>query len=326
MEILDISSINVHDMLLVQAISETNSVSVAAGIIQTAQPTASYRLNKLRVMFDDPIFININRKMHPTPFGLKLVKAFKSQISEFNGLLDSDKFSPETTQRTFTMLSKGSFLPWAMGSMANSFFTQTNFAKLSFEAVQTNVSINLQLHERGDAFTWAFDPMGGGNGIRRLVTPEMKIMVHYDPNFRDPPKTEKEFNNSRFLILGDSRYYPSAVDVELAKQGYERRQSTCRALTVEAVTQLLIGTELIYCGTNLFTKGIITGLKTAPMPFLMSGLRHEIRWSIAKENDEAFAWFIDLTKDHAQQAVLTSSQVNPDEPFVVLDEYEVIAG
>lgn len=324
MEILDITSISLHDMLLVQAINETASISLAANVIRVAQPTASYRLNKLREMFDDPIFISINRKMQPTPFGLEMVKTFQDQITKFSDLIAPETFSPKTIRRTFTMLSRGSFLPWALGPMTNDFFHQTNFAKLSLEAVNSNLSINQQLHERSEAYSWTFDPLGAA-GIRRLVTPELKIMVHYDPNFRDAPKTPEEFNNCRSLILWNSSYSLGTVDVEFAKRGYGRRQSVCRALTIEAIPQLLVGTNLIYCGTNLFADGVASELKAAPIPFKVTGLRHELRWSIAKEKDEAFAWFIDLAKHHAQQAVPTSFQVDPDESFVTLSEYEALA-
>lgn len=323
MELFDIGQLSVQDMLLVALIAEYGSVSSAANEIGVTQPTASYRLNKIREMFDDPIFISVNRRMNPTPLGFRILETFRQQVDGFKNLIEPVSFDPMETTRSFTIVSKGFFLPTILANLPQKFFGKTRNAKLIFEPSQPQSSINQQLHERADVFSWTFNPQGA-KGIRRLVSPELKVFMLHDPRFCTPPETFEDFAQHRFVNLGPNSNTPGVVGKLLAKNGYPALNVAVMAPTVESVHHIVEGTDLIYCGTSLIGEGFTSNLKSIELPFYAPGLRHEVRWSLSKEKDPGHAWLLDIITRSAKEAAVPSMRLNPDEDFKVLTEYEML--
>lgn len=323
MDIFDISQISLHDMLLVRAIADYKSISQAAAVVRISQPTASYRLNKLREIFDDPIFVNINRTMLPTPLGLRLVVTFRPQIDQLVALIEPEIFDPYTSKREFNIISHGVLIPGLLANVPKDFFNITQQAKLFFEPAKSNLSINQQLHERADFYSWTFDPTGAA-GIRRLVSPVLKTMMHYDSNMRDAPQTVEEFANCRFVMLGVLQDRLGTIDTALIKMGHKARQASCFAPTVESVRKYIKDTDLIYCGTSVFLKNDCEGLTIADVPFKVPGMRHELRWSLSKEKDAGHVWMRDLIAKASNTCAGVLTRADPNEKFVTLMDYETL--
>jgi len=133
MELFDFNQISVQDMLLVKAIAEHGSISQAALASGVSQPTASYRLNKLREIFSDPIFVSINRRMSPTTKGHRIIETFLVQIDLITKLAAPEIFDPKTTERSFTIIAKGVQFSAMVAMLPKLFFAQTRRAKLFTE-------------------------------------------------------------------------------------------------------------------------------------------------------------------------------------------------
>lgn len=322
MENLNISQLSVQDMLLVLAISEFKSVSQAAASINITQPTASYRLNKLRDIFNDPIFTNVNREMRPTLMGQRIIKTFRRQVDDVSELIAPVEFDPASCDRTFTIRGPGFYLPIIFNKIPKQFFEQTQTAALHFEHSEDIRSINQLLHERLDVFSWIFDPAGAA-GIRRLVFPEIKFLVFYDPNQREAPQNIEAFAEAGYIKLG-SATHQETFDRILMRLGFPPRRIACRVPTIEAVMQTVKGTKLLCVGHGLFGQELSQDLKAVELPFATAGIRHEFRWSISKEKDPGHAWFLGLIEQISRDAVPPEYRVNPDESFRILSEFEAL--
>lgn len=321
MDFSDIASVSLQDMLLVRAIADKGSVSQAALTLRVAQPTATYRLNKLRDIFRDPIFVNVNRQMRPTDIGDRMISAFRSQIDGFANLIEPDNFDPETSGREFRIISHGVLIPGLLTGVPQKFFAATNNARLFFRSGENDLTINQQLHERADFFAWSFNSKGAV-GIRRMVSPRLKIVMHYDANVRKPPTTIQEFSNCKFVVLDVMAHKHGLVDLALIERGLPPCRAFCLAPTIESVTQFIRGTDLIYTGTKYFSEGNPFALATAEIPFEVQGIRHELRWSISKENNSGHAWMLNLLTNASREIASQSARVDPLEPFTTLTEFE----
>lgn len=323
MDIFDISKLSLKDMLLVEAIADTGSVSQAAELTRMTQPAASYHLGKLREVFKDPIFVNIDRRLQPTKFGHRMINLFRMQIHSVGSLIEPETFDAKQTNRKFSILTFGSFTPTFMMAVPNAFFKKTKHAKLFFEPAKNETSINQQLSQSADFFSWTFQPEGAA-GIRRLVSPELKVMIHYDPAQRDAPKTIEELIDCRSVMLGSKIPRHGIVDTILIERGHKARIPSCIAPTVESIARLLEGTDLIYCGSSLFPTNGLQKLASAELPFETIGLRHELRWSISKEDDPGHRWLRNLITQISEEFAEPSKRKYPQESFKVLSEYETL--
>lgn len=324
MEIFDIMHVSIQDMMLICEINAQGSVSGAAMTVRVTQPTASYRLNKLRESFGDQIFINTNRRMQPTALGLRMTEIFGAHLNSVKTLIEPESFTSHLTQRRFNIISEGWFFPALLQNLPAAFFAETRDAKLSIKPRGGETPVNQQLLEHADFYYCTYEAQGA-KGTRRLVSPELKVEVFYDPNFRDAPDTLEAFADSRFVMLGTEHSAPSWIDLELARNGYGYRKAACFSPSIDSATDLIKGTDLITCALRLISNSPNYALATTEIPFKAAGVRHEVRWSISKEKDEGHAWLAAIIAEAMKMSAPPSMRMNPTEDFVVLNEYETLS-
>jgi DNA-binding transcriptional LysR family regulator len=82
------------------ALEERRSVSGAALKLGRSQPAVSADLAKLRVFFDDPLFLRTGNTMQPTPRALAAVKSARSVLDRIDvEIVAPPKFDPATSDR-----------------------------------------------------------------------------------------------------------------------------------------------------------------------------------------------------------------------------------
>lgn len=94
---LDLNLLRVFD-----AIHTTRSVTIAATTLHLTQPAVSKQLNRLREIFDDPLFVRTVEGMAPTPRAEALAGTIHRALTEVRSAFDSQVgFDPATSERTF---------------------------------------------------------------------------------------------------------------------------------------------------------------------------------------------------------------------------------
>ena len=321
MDIFDLSQVSVQDMLLISAIAKFGSVSEAAAFVRVTQPTASYRLNKIRDIFDDVVFVSVNKKMLPTSKGEALIAAFAKQIDNFSDLIEPDVFDQKTTSRIFRIIAQGFQFSTLLAKVPKDFFAISTKAKLYVDKIKSDVHVNQQLIDDVDFVAWVYDEHGA-KGIRRYVSPALKVVVYYDPNTRNAPQTVKEFANCRFVMLDGVAGGVSLIDQELVRLGYAPRQIVSYSATPDSIARFVKGTDLVYVATAFTHAHGAASLAFSEIPFEAAEVRHEFRWSISKELDAGHAWFRSLLLDSITSGVKPSHCRDPSEGFVLLSEFE----
>ena len=88
---------------VVVAVSDANSVSVAARNLGISQPAVSSALARLRLAVGDPLFVKTMRGMEPTPRAIEFVATARELLNRVSrDLLSKLSFDPATTSETFT--------------------------------------------------------------------------------------------------------------------------------------------------------------------------------------------------------------------------------
>jgi len=95
---LDLNLLNVAVALL-----DTGSVTRAAARLGVSQPTVSAALGKLRIFFNDPLFVRSTEGMSPTPRGAEVASAAREILRQVDEKLQPEvKFEPARRHREFT--------------------------------------------------------------------------------------------------------------------------------------------------------------------------------------------------------------------------------
>lgn len=93
---------------------ETGSLGKSAERIGLSQSAASRALDRLRLIFDDRLFIKSGSGMTPTPRAENLAPTLKKTLDQIEALVSPKVFSPEKAERSFAIAAAGNAVAAAL--------------------------------------------------------------------------------------------------------------------------------------------------------------------------------------------------------------------
>jgi len=99
---VNFSSLDLNLLRVFDAIYSTRSVTIASSTLHLTQPAVSKQLNRLREIFEDPLFVRTVEGMAPTPRAEALAGTVHRALAEVRTAFDSQLgFEPAESERTF---------------------------------------------------------------------------------------------------------------------------------------------------------------------------------------------------------------------------------
>ena len=87
-----------------QALMKRGKVSEVALELDLSQPTISRCLARLRLHFDDPLFVRTQHSMEPTPNALQIAPSVNEILDLYHSQLSQKRhFDPATSKRSFSI-------------------------------------------------------------------------------------------------------------------------------------------------------------------------------------------------------------------------------
>jgi DNA-binding transcriptional LysR family regulator len=266
---------------------EEMSVSRAADRLGVTQSAVSHALEKLRVVFDDPLFVRVGRGIESTARARGLQASVESVLDDLKSLTDHREFEPLVEQMEFTIA-------------ANDFPIALIFPKLLME-----------LNEEGIHPRIRFIPSGiprvsvlRASRYRMLITPtppkdaelekvsliHSKMVIFYDSTVRKPPTSTKQFAESNYVEV---RFSDTEASL-MALPEFDVSTMSPHTITVPnfgLLTPMIKGTDRITTQIAAMKLGLLSELDTAPLPFESGTLDLFLIWHRREHEDPAHRWF-----------------------------------
>ena len=103
---MDIRNVDLNLLVIFDAMARHRSVNKAGEAVGLSQPATSAALARLRVIFDDALFVRTGSRMEPTPRSLELAPAIHRVVETINTeILQPAAFDPASARRSFTILT-----------------------------------------------------------------------------------------------------------------------------------------------------------------------------------------------------------------------------
>lgn len=96
-------SFDLQLLTVLQAIAQTGSVSGAGRHLNMSQPAVSRSLARLRMMFEDPLFVRRGNAMEPTPRGVGVCAQAGEVLAAVDGMLQPARFEPCLSTKDVTL-------------------------------------------------------------------------------------------------------------------------------------------------------------------------------------------------------------------------------
>ncbi|MDO9434993.1 LysR family transcriptional regulator [Hydrogenophaga sp.] len=103
---MDIRNVDLNLLVVFDALARQRSVGRAGETLGLSQPATSAALARLRVVFDDALFVRAGTQMKPTPRALELAPVVHRVVETIQqDILQQASFDPARAERSFTLLT-----------------------------------------------------------------------------------------------------------------------------------------------------------------------------------------------------------------------------
>jgi len=196
------SSLDLNLLRVFDAIYTTRSVTIAASTLHLTQPAVSKQLNRLREIFDDPLFVRTVEGMAPTPRAEALAGTIHRALSEVRSAYDRQLgFDPSTSERTFRIYMNDAgqmaVLPRVLAVLS------TEAPRVNIETVQMpSVRMRVVGLESGDVdlAVGYFENFDGSIRVQVLFEEWYAAMVREDHPFIHDTLSFEQFLQASHLI------------------------------------------------------------------------------------------------------------------------------
>jgi DNA-binding transcriptional LysR family regulator len=290
---LDLNLLVIFNQLLVD-----RSVSVSAESLGLTQPAVSNALKRLRITFNDELFVRTTNGMQPTPFAVQLAEPVSQAIGLLHGAINRhDEFDPATSRKRFVV---------AMTDIGEIYFVPRLIDALLKLAPGISVSTlrsNAQLSEslasgEVDLAVGLLPDLQAGFYQRRLFHHRYVCLCRKDHPLTQQPMTREgfcEFGHVRIVAASTGH---GEIDTHMQRAGLQR-EIRLEVPHFVAVGHILQNTDLIATVPERFANSCAQpfGLTSLPVPLPLPEIAINLFWHGKYNRDPANKWFRQLMFD-----------------------------
>lgn len=274
---------------------ELRSVSAAADKMFMSQSAMSNALTRLRDYFDDPLLVQVGRRMEVTPRAEAMRPAIRDILVRIEATIDSQpEFRPDMSTREFNILLSDYSLRVLM---------PTVFRLLS----EINATIRINLHpqtdlphallERGE-IDFLITPdmfLSADHPATTLFEDEYVIVAWKNGAYGNCQIDRATYSSASHAVMAPPHAAKSVESLMLAKSGVERIIDV-RTFSLSTLPHLLTGTDRIATVQRRLAELVApqADLVIHPMPVEMPKISQMLQSHVYRERDPAISWLRDF--------------------------------
>ncbi|WP_086006433.1 LysR family transcriptional regulator [Nocardia araoensis] len=299
MEALDMNLLVALDALL-----DTNSVTLAAERLHTSPPAMSRTLARLRDVLGDPLLVRAGRNLVPTPRALELRYEVSTLVEQGRALLTPrDDLDPAALRRTFAVQAGDMVLTELAGPLLSAVRAQAPGVTLRFlpDILEGTAALR---DGRVDLEVGVIDHTDPETTVRRVITDRLIGVAAADHPLVTDRVTVAAYAAAPHLSISRTGRSHGPIDDRLALHGRTRRV----VATVPTLTSALFavrGSDLVCSAPALLSAATLPaiGLSAFEIPLPLPEVAIGMAWHPRNTADGGHRWLRDLV----QQILLRSS-------------------
>ena len=276
-----------HTLTTFLTVLEESSLSRAAERLGVSQSAVSHTLDKLRKIFNDPLFIRVGRGIESTAKARSLRDSLESVLDNLKSLTDQRLFDPFAEQLNFTVAT-------------NDFPLQLVFPKLLKDLSEQGINLLIRFIPAGipsvsllraSRYRMMITPAPPLDpDIERVSLVRSRMHVFYDAATRPPPKSWQEYADSKHVEV---RFSDTETSL-MAAPSIARSKLSAPVITVPnfgSLAAMIRGTDRITTQIGAMKAGLLQDLESSPLPFATDELDLFLVWHRREHEDPAHQWF-----------------------------------
>ena len=289
---MNLTDFDLNLLVVFDAIFREKSLTRAGQRLNLSQPAISHSLSRLRVAFEDPLFVRHGNQMEPTPLAEELRQNVRNilDLAE-NTLEDKGSFEPERSTRTFYIgIQDYPMLP---------LFPRLILV-LKPEAPQIKIRTrHLSKERRKNALE------DGELDLVIGITQDFGSNIQQQEIFRDKEVcifrkdhpvigndlTLEEYLKAEFISQASNDLEENPIDIQLQEMGHQRKIRLAVDNEI-IIPQLVSKTDYLANVTQLVAKEFAARLpiNILPIPIPVEEFQIVQYWHIRNQEDAAHNW------------------------------------
>ncbi|MFZ5891091.1 MAG: LysR family transcriptional regulator [Myxococcota bacterium] len=296
-----LASIDLNLLVALDALLQTESVTLAARRLALSQPAVSHALGRLRELLGDELLSREGRSLRRTALAQQLAPAVARVLADIeNVVFARRKFDPATTRRTFRI---------AANDYCGAILLPSVIEQIRREAPGAALEVHA---EEG---TGPLAELGRGELDLVLGTyPELPPVIRHRSLFFDdfvcvlrrqhPTRGRlslKHYASLEHLLVASPGYGPGVVDHLLAKHGLQRKVAA-------RVPHFLVAPAVVRRSDLIATlpRRVVeqfggSGLRIVSPPLHIDAFPVQLIWHGSRSHDAGAAWLRGLIEEVARQ-------------------------
>jgi DNA-binding transcriptional LysR family regulator len=291
---MHISKVDLNLFIVFEAIYAEGSITRASLKMNLTQPAISHALNRLRQLFDDPLFERQGHVMVPTPLARSIIDPVRQSLRGFEVTLNgAERFDAATSGRSFSLalrdVLEASVLPPLMARMAQDAPTVgLNTLQVGRRELESELAAGTL-----DAAIDIMLPLS--NEIRRtlLAADQTVVLVRRGhPLVQDGQGMDLDgYLALEHIQTSSRRRGPGLEDFELSRLGLQRRVRL-RCQHYFAACRVVSQTDLALTMPERLARVVNQqfGNQILPFPLQMPSLDIYLYWHANIDTDPAGQW------------------------------------
>lgn len=271
------------------------SITVAAERMNMSQSAMSNALTRLRNHFEDPLLVQVGRKMVLTPRAEGMRGPIRDILVRVEATIETDPvFRPETTDRQFSLLlsdySLNVFMPHVF-ALAEKEGSRARFRLLP----QTEQPYHMLERGEADMLIAPEQFCSFDHPSETLFHDHYVCLAWNEGKYAHKPVTVADYNEAGHVIMVPPINAKSVEGERLSRLGVVRREEvTC--FSFSALPALLVGTNRLATVHGRTARDAMQRLPLVqhPVPFELNSMSQNMQWHEYRAHDPGIQWIQDL--------------------------------
>lgn len=285
---MNLRTLDLNLLPVLEAIHSERSLTRASESLHITQPAVSNALARLRLHFEDPLFVREGRGVKPTAMAEALMPAVREALDRLRaGLEPRSTFEAARSTRVFNISARDAAAYVFAPPLAERLEAEAPGVRISWAQAQRGAISTELASGRLDLAIDVPDLRGAGMESHSLsATPYACVLSHTHP-WADGPLTAERFVAMRHIAVSSRREGRSLVE-EMARAAGHRITPVLRLANHQPALETVRLTHLALVAPRPMAEA--SGLAVLDLPFDPPELASVLYWRREKSEDPALTW------------------------------------
>ncbi|MDD1781650.1 transcriptional regulator LeuO [Enterovibrio sp. ZSDZ35] len=289
---LTLRSVDLNLITVFDAVMQEQNITRAAQSLGMSQPAVSNAVSRLKVMFNDELFVRNGRGIKPTQRARQLFGPIRQAIQLIKNELPTSVFLPETSSRTFRLAicspSDMRFAPQILNTISQ-------LAPNVKVQVETEFNRDIATKLRYQEVDFVVDYLHFGESgfcSTEMFNDELVVVANKNHPRLGDLLTAKELQSEAHAVLKRNGEMQGYAEV-LYRDG--RYREAYQGVSLSNILYVVSQSELIAVAPRWMVEGgqYRDNLKTLPLPIDNNRISGYLSWHASAEKDKGHLWMRD---------------------------------